>query len=123
MKAKKAVSKPKAKQRKPVLDRALDYAQKQLDKAKADYTKFSARAEKARMDIPRFENIVSVLSGKSDIGRVESPAVEVAFHPNTPEAVMQKLGVKPRRSAELLADLPVVGAPPTNDDTYLPDVD
>jgi hypothetical protein len=125
MKAKKIVSKPKVKQRKPVLDRALDYAQKQLDKAKADYTKFSARAEKARMDIPRFENIVSVLSGKFDIGRVEPQAAVNAGSPvlTDAEAVMQSLGVKRRRSGELLADLPVVGAPATNDNTYLPDVD
>jgi hypothetical protein len=65
--------KPKLKARvprKPVFERALQTAEKRLVKAKAERVKASDRLGALSQEIPKLENIIRVLGGKSDVGQV-----------------------------------------------------
>jgi hypothetical protein len=68
--------KPKLKARvprKPVFERALQTAEKRLVKAKAERVKASDRLGALSQEIPKLENIIRVLGGKSDVGQVTKP--------------------------------------------------
>jgi hypothetical protein len=69
--------KPKLKARvprKPVFERALQTAEKRLVKATAERVKASDRLGALSQEIPKLENIIRVLGGKSDVGQVTKRA-------------------------------------------------
>jgi hypothetical protein len=69
--------KPKLKARvprKPVFERALQTAEKRLVKAKAERVKASEKLGALSQEIPKLENIIRVLGGKSDVGQVTKRA-------------------------------------------------
>jgi hypothetical protein len=62
--------------RKPVFERALQTAEKRLVKAKAERVKASERLGALSQEIPKLENIIRVLGGKSDVGQAHKAVRE-----------------------------------------------